>query len=479
MAGAAYAGAAGFGLYVVVGRLYGAHVAGLFVEGVAVFTLVLGCAVAGADTAMIRATAQRLALGRADELPVLLRATAPVLLATGTVAAGGLWLAAPRLAHHLAPTDPGTVTALRALAAVLAVSAWGQACLHATRGYGSVRSFVLLHQLWLPTARLLLVGGAGVLLAPEPGVVALVVAWVAPLLVVDVVAVVLVLRRGGVRVRGAAGSTGEVAREFWSFSLPRGFAALFETGIVWVDVLVVGALIGPAAAGVYAAASRFVTTGTMAMEAMRLATAPQLAAAFARRDPDRAREILGYSTSWLVLLAWPVFLVLAGHASWVMSLLGDGFGDGALPLRVMAVLMLGYTALGNVNALLLMAGRSRWTATNTLCSLTVNVVLNLLLVPRIGLAGAALAWGGALLLDSALCTWQAGSVLGARVSVSPALRAGGVALAGWAVPGALVLGLGLTGATAFAVHLLVAVPLYAALVLLFRTRLQLARAGAS
>jgi len=62
--------------------------------------------------------------------------------------------------------------------------------------------------------------------------------------------------------------------------------------------------------------------------------------------------------------------------------------------------MLFSLATGNVTVMLLMGGKSSWNLLNAAGAVIVNIGLNLLLVPRIGITGAALAWMASMLLEN-------------------------------------------------------------------------------
>jgi O-antigen/teichoic acid export membrane protein len=49
-----------------------------------------------------------------------------------------------------------------------------------------------------------------------------------------------------------------------------------------------------------------------------------------------------------------------------------------------------------------MGGRSGWNLFNTVVAVVTNVVLNVLLIPRIGMTGAALAWAASILANNLL-----------------------------------------------------------------------------
>ena len=55
---------------------------------------------------------------------------------------------------------------------------------------------------------------------------------------------------------------------------------------------------------------------------------------------------------------------------------------------------------GNVTVVLLMGGKSSLSAWNALAALAVNVGLNLILLPRIGIAGAAIAWAASIVVEN-------------------------------------------------------------------------------
>lgn len=473
--GAMYAGFAGFGLNIIVGRLYGAHLAGVFYQSIAIFMILNCVALLGSETGFFRMAAHYRALDRHGDAWTLTRRVLPALLVSGSAVSMALLLATPFVAERIDPGDTDRASAfLHVLCLTLVVSAGGQAFLAGTRAFGGVRPFVLLYQLWLPTSRAVLVILAVDVPLPDWRMI---LAWTAPLVAMDAAAVVYVFRRSSAAVRGQSEHAlppvppRRIVREFWSFSLPRALASLFETVIVWADVLIVGYLLSPALAGVYGIASRFITTGTMAMEATRLATAPMFAAAFARGDRSRTQALYEFSTVWLVLLSWPVFLTMATFAPLLMSVIGDEFEAAVPAITVMSLLVLVYLGFGNVNAIMLMAGRSRTTATITFFSMVLNVGANFVVVPRFGVAGAAVVWGTTLAFDSALCTWQCRNQLGLRMPLRAISLAGGVCLVAFGLPGLLVrTTMGASWST-FAAFVLVSIPVYGLLTWKLRSSL--------
>ena len=212
-------------------------------------------------------------------------------------------------------------------------------------------------------------------------------------------------RSDGVRHRAAAhlvSRTGrELAAEFWGFTGPRAFQATFQIAVLWLDILIVGALTGSYQAGIYTAVSKLAIIGTFPLEGNRLAIGPQLSAALARREHGRAAELYQTATRSLILATWPFYIVLAAFPVVILGIFGPRYSTGGLALTVLALAMLLNLGTGNVTVVLLMGGKSSWSALNAGAALIANVVLNVLLVPRLGILGAAIAWAASIVIDNA------------------------------------------------------------------------------
>jgi O-antigen/teichoic acid export membrane protein len=192
----------------------------------------------------------------------------------------------------------------------------------------------------------------------------------------------------------------QLAAEFWVFTGPRALQASFQVIILWLDILIVGALASSYAAGVYSAVSKLAIIGTFALEGNRLAIGPQLSAQLARHQYDRAAELYQSSTRWLMLASWPLYLTFMVFPATVLGIFGPRYTAGASALVVLSLAMLVNLGTGNVTVVLLMGGRSTWSAVNAGAALAINIGLNLVLVPRIGILGAAIAWAASIVVDN-------------------------------------------------------------------------------
>lgn len=478
MIGAVASGVLNFVLVVVVTRGLGAAGAGAFFVSVALFSLLSKTLELGADTGLVRSISRDLALGRArDVRRTIVVALGPVLVASA-VAAILVHVNASALASALAKgSDPEVVAPLlRVLAVFLPIAPAATVMLAATRGCGTMVPTVLVDRIAKPALQPILVLAV---LATGMGTTAVVTAWAGPIGLTALLAAfwMLALIRSAeettVPDMRAPSRPAELAAAFWRFAAPRGLAGFFHVAIAWVDTLLIGALRSTREAGVYAAATRYLLVGTFATVAVVQVMGPKISELIARRDHDASRSVYQVSTGWLVLLTWPVNFTIVLFTPVLLSLFGREFAAGEVPLLILGSAMFIATAAGPVDVVLLMAGKSSWNLANTLIALTLNVGLNLLLIPPLGITGAAIAWAVSIATNNLLPLAQTWTALrlhpfGRGVRVAAVLS--GVAFGGVGLLFRLVLG---QTATAFALYAIVSTGLYLGLLWRFRDDLDL------
>ena len=477
LAGSAVSALATFGFTVVVTRGSSPEQAGIFFALTGLFVMCGALARLGVPVGLVYFLSRQRTTG--DEH--LMRAVVRHAAGTVTALAVGLGLvgvaAAGPLAEALVGTRGGGSTALlRWLSAGLVFAALTDVGIATTRGLGALRPLVLVDRIGRPVAQLLL--AVGVVLAGLHSALALGLAWVLPWVPCAVLVLLWAdrLRTGVERRSGRTGSTALAPGQraaFWRFTAPRSIGSIAQLALQRSDIVLVGALRGPRDAAIYTAATRFLVFGQLGASSITTTIQPTLAQLLVQDDRSGARSVYRVATVWLVLLAWPVYLLSAVFAEQLLAVFGSEYRIGSGVIVVLSLVMLVATASGPVDVVLTMAGRSSWTMANSLAALTANVALNLLLIPRVGILGAALAWAVAIALNNLVPLAQ----LAVSMRLHPFGRSSGLAAAlaagcFGALPLAVRLVLG--GGAGVAVGTAAACTcLYAALLWRWRDRLEL------
>lgn len=181
-------------------------------------------------------------------------------------------------------------------------------------------------------------------------------------------------------------------RAAFPFALLAGIYVLHQK----VDVLLLAWLATPADVGVFHVVSRCTDAMLLFYNALQAGLAPSAARLYALDDKRQLQSLVHRSNAVVCGLTAAAALVLIAGGPWILRLFGPEFAAGYWALVILAVGQLVHVGLGPAGMLLNMAGQERVTLAALALSVALNTGLNLILVPRMGVTGAALATGAAL-----------------------------------------------------------------------------------
>ncbi len=179
-------------------------------------------------------------------------------------------------------------------------------------------------------------------------------------------------------------------RGFWARSAAlvmtaNGFLILLYS----LDVLMLGALDSVAASGLYNVASKLAVLVIFIMNAGQSVAGPMMARAYVNGRKAELQRVVSLFTLLSLLAALPIAAILAVGAPWLLRAFGPEFPQAADALFVLLGMQCVNVATGPVGLLLAMTGRQAVLAWLLLAAVIVNVILNVVLIPRFGLMGAA------------------------------------------------------------------------------------------
>lgn len=181
-------------------------------------------------------------------------------------------------------------------------------------------------------------------------------------------------------------------RELLAFSVPALFPGLFSIILLWSDRLFVGALLTAKDAGIYQALSQFSIFFVLVMNSFGTIFMPMAATFHQQGNQKQLQEIFRMSTKWGITLTLPgLLLILFAPDILLKSIFGADYLPGTVPLIILTMGQFVNVATGPVGYLLIMTGHPhRWLFLSGM-GVVLNTGLNLWLIPRWGLMGAATA----------------------------------------------------------------------------------------
>ncbi|WP_311268070.1 oligosaccharide flippase family protein [Sphingobium sp. WCS2017Hpa-17] len=218
-------------------------------------------------------------------------------------------------------------------------------------------------------------------------------------------------------------------------ALPLGCAGLLVLLYDALAPLLLAHLLDMRAVALYAAAARFIMPVLVAVQAVASAAFPLIARDW-RRDPAAFARTQQGTLLLSVALAALMFAGIHGGAGFLMGLMGPDFVAGAPLLQLMAWTLLARAITTAMSPLIVVAGRQGRAMLLTMLSLAGQCAALFLLVPVMGVIGAA--WACLLvelLLGTIAVSWIAQHVTGLTIDWRSV-----AALIGSAVVAALLVG---------------------------------------
>ncbi len=258
----------------------------------------------------------------------------------------------------------------------------------------------------------------------------------------------------------APDATRDERRKWLSYSLPFILYSvqLFVSVGMGIDSLLVGALGSVEQSGIYAAAFRFTPLLVLARMAMDFAFGPRVGLLYGKSDLKGIEALYKASSSLGLLYTLPLAIILALFSRPLMSsFFGASYAAGAGALSVLVLGFLADSATGCNGTLLSMTGRPWLVLFNGLAGGVLTVALCLLLVPKYGVLGAAVAVTVSRSLANILATYEIWRIQGLQPFTMRTVRI---------LLGALfALASGIAGKSLFRVELAGILPLFSSILL--------------
>lgn len=408
LVGAAVSAIAGFVLVLVVTNRYPSDAAGLFFTATSTFLLLVAVATLGTETGLGRFLLRYEGQGRRGDIPPTLRGAFRITLGLSVVLGIGVLVFARPLADLIGLDGEGGTASLRVLAVILPFATWNGLTLAGTRAFGRMRTTVAVEKIGISLAQPALVLAVSLV---GSSLLDLTLAWAVPYAVAAVVSSIVfrrfLHRRGTYEHTEPTKSYRALQGEFWRFTWPRSITRVSQMAIQRADIILIAALRSPTEAAIYTAATRFVALGQFGTQAIQQVLQPKFTALLAHHEYASLKDVYRISTAWSMGLAWPMYVVVASAPLAYLGLFGPEYRDeGVAVVLLMSVAMMFGVASGPADTLLLMSGRSALSLVNSLTALALDIGLCLVLVPRMGITGAALAWAVAVITRCTLALVQ-------------------------------------------------------------------------
>lgn len=183
-----------------------------------------------------------------------------------------------------------------------------------------------------------------------------------------------------------------IRSDLFSYSWPLLFLSFLYLIFTWIDTFVIGYFQGAVEVGFYNAAIPIALLLNFAPDIFMQLFFPLITREFARKNMKLIKELSKQIGKWIFIINLPIFLIFLLFPGTIINFLfGPQYLVAENALRFLSIgVFLSATARVS-HYLISMKGKSKILLFNVIIISIVNIILNIILVPKYGISGAAFA----------------------------------------------------------------------------------------
>jgi O-antigen/teichoic acid export membrane protein len=182
-----------------------------------------------------------------------------------------------------------------------------------------------------------------------------------------------------------------VTKDLFYYSLPLVLALFMNTVITRSNIILVGFYRDATSTGLFGAAVFISPFISLSLVSFTKIFAPVISELWEKNDTVELEASFKTVTKWIFSLGFPVFLVIMLFAPALLLIFGEEFPAATTTLRLLAIGQILNAAVGPIGFIMSMTGRQKLNLVNSIVLAGINIALNVILIPRYGIAGAGLA----------------------------------------------------------------------------------------
>ncbi len=180
-------------------------------------------------------------------------------------------------------------------------------------------------------------------------------------------------------------------KQILSVSIPMLLSGSLFMIMSWADTIMLGMWRTEEEVGIYNVAVRLSMITSFTLAAINSIAAPKFAEFWGKGDIKGLAKVAQQSTKLIFWTSAPILVLYILFPKFFMGIFGEEFRKGALALVFLTIGQFVNAATGSVGLILMMTDKQNAHRNLMLMIVAGNVVLNILLIPKFGILGAALA----------------------------------------------------------------------------------------
>lgn len=375
-----------YGVYWLLVKILGVRDSGFYFLVMSAMRIFCAISVLGLDQGMIRYISIHKSTGDGRRAAGTVIAGVVPSLVISVFASIIVFAFAPQIATMIFK-KPELTYLLKTMVASLPLLTVFTIFLSVIQGFGKMRIRALCEDIFWPFASF--AGVVAVKFAGRDDMSGMVFVYVASIGISAAVSAFLMLKQG----KGVLDWSRPIMewKETLLYSSPLVLRSLFIQILMWTDVLMVGIFKPAEDVGIYFMASRLIVMVSSTNAILGAVASPMFSSLNHSGEKKRLGILYEFNNRLTVALQMPIITILWLCGSQALRVFGKEYGAGTEALDILLAAQ-AFVAFGGASAIMLvMTGYSGTTLMNSGLGALSNIVLNIILIPKMGITGAALS----------------------------------------------------------------------------------------
>lgn len=204
----------------------------------------------------------------------------------------------------------------------------------------------------------------------------------------------------------------KIKKEFFTYSSTLVLISFMGVILTRIDKIMLGIYMTSEVVGIYNIASTVAGLMTFLLASSNMIFSPIISELYSSHKIKMLNDLYSTITKWIIILTLPIVISVVFFSTTIMKFFGEIYTIGSGALIILALGQMINAFVGANGIILNMSGQERLLLINNISMAIINVIFNAILIPRIGILGAALATGMSIAIINIVKVFEVKFLLG-------------------------------------------------------------------
>lgn len=198
----------------------------------------------------------------------------------------------------------------------------------------------------------------------------------------------------------------KIKKEFFVYSSTLILISFMNIILHRIDRIMLGIYMTSEAVGIYNIAAAVAGLITFLLVSLNMIFSSVVSEVYSTKRMKILGDLYSTITKWLIILTLPVVISIVFFSETIMKFFGQAYIVGSSALLILTLGQMINVSVGANGSIMKMCGYEKLLFKNIILMVIINIILNIVLIPKIGILGAALATGISIAIVNIIKAFQ-------------------------------------------------------------------------